>query len=288
MASPHDAFVGGAGAPEGDARPAAPVGVGEPPREGLGILGGSFNPPHRGHVELARHALCELGLERVLLMPANVSPGKPVEEDPNSAHPEHRLEMCRLVALGVEGVEACALEIEREAPSYTVDTLRALHDEHPDTALTFILGADVASTLPTWHEAAALPALARFAVALRMGGRTIIEPDHVGLPTRGWRSRPKAGWPKRGRAPKARVTRLRSGLSFSIVRLHMPMIDISSSLVRERVRRGLPVEELVGRPVASYIAEHGLYRATDPTGAGKTGRTASGDVAAVPADGGDA
>lgn len=255
MASPHDAFVGGAGAPEGDARPAAPVGVGEPPREGLGILGGSFNPPHRGHVELARHALCELGLERVLLMPANVSPGKPVEEDPNPAHPEHRLEMCRLVALGVEGVEACALEIEREAPSYTVDTLRALHDEHLDTALTFILGADVASTLPTWHEAAALPALARFAVALRAGGRPIIEPDHIGFP---------------------------------IVRLHMPMIDVSSSLVRERVRHGLLVDELVGRPVASYIAEHGLYRATDSTGAGETGRTASGDVAAVPVDGGDA
>ena len=121
----------------------------------LGILGGSFNPPHRGHVELARHALRELGLERVLLMPARISPGKPVEEEPNPAHPEHRLEMCRLAAVGVEGVEACALEIEREGPSYTVDTLRALHDEHPDTELTFILGADVASTLPTWHEAAA-------------------------------------------------------------------------------------------------------------------------------------
>ncbi len=194
----------------------------------LGILGGSFNPPHRGHIELARHALGELGLSRVLLMPAHVSPGKPVEQETNRAHPEHRLQMCRLAAVGVEAIEACPLEIEREAPSYTVDTLRALHDEHPDTALTFILGADVASTLPTWHEAAALPALAHFAVALRVGGSHAIEPDRVGLP---------------------------------IIRLHMPMIDVSSSLVRERVRRGLPVEELVGRPVAAYIAEHGLYRA---------------------------
>ena len=198
----------------------------------LGILGGSFDPPHRGHIELARHALRELGLSRVLLMPARVSPGKPVEGDPNPAHPEHRLAMCRLAAGGVEGVEACALEIERDAPSYTVDTLRALHDEHPDIALTFILGADAASTLPDWHEAAELPALARFAVALRVGERPIIEPDRVGFP---------------------------------IVRLHMPMIEVSSSLVRERVRRGLPVEELVGSAVASYIAEHGLYRA--PIGA---------------------
>ncbi len=272
MASPHDA-VGRGGAPEGDAHPTAPVGAGEPSRGGLGILGGSFNPPHRGHVALARHALRELGLGRVLLMPARVSPGKPVEDEPNPAHPQDRLEMCRLVAEDVEGVEACALEVERDGPSYTVDTLRALHDEHPDTELTFILGADVASTLPTWYEAAALPALARFAVALRVGGRPIAEPDRVGLPTRGWRSRPQAGEP---------------GPSFSIVRLHMPMIDVSSSLVRERVRRGLSVEELVGRAVASYIAEHGLYRARNPTGGRGIGSVASGGMAPVRANGGDA
>jgi len=221
----------------------------------LGILGGSFNPPHRGHIELARHALRELGLRRVLLMPARVSPGKPVGEQPNAAHPEHRLEMCRLAAAGVEGVEACPLEIERKAPSYTVDTLRALHDEHPDTAFTFILGADVASTLPTWREAAALPALAQFAVALRVGGRPIVEPDQIGFP---------------------------------IVRLHMPMIDVSSSLVRERARRGLPIEELVGRPVASYIAAHGLYRGTDSVGTGEIGRTGNGNVATARAVGGEA
>ena len=215
---------------------------------GLGILGGSFNPPHRGHVELARHVLRELGLERVLLMPARISPGKPVEDERHPAHPEHRLEMCRLAATGVEGVEACGLEIEREGPSYTVDTLRALHARHPDTSLTFILGADVASTLATWHEAAALPALASFAVALRVGGRPITEPSHVGLP---------------------------------IIPLHMPMIDASSSLVRERVRRGLPVEEMVGSAVASYIAEHGLYHDPDLAGVGEVGGigAASGDAA---------
>ncbi len=272
MASSHDA-VGRGGAPEGDAHAAAPVGTAELSRGGLGILGGSFNPPHRGHIELARHALRELGLGRVLLMPARVSPGKPVEDEPNSASPQHRLEMCRLAAAGIEGVEACALEIEREAPSYTVDTLRALHDEHPDTALAFILGADVASTLPAWHEAAELPALASFAVALRGGGRPIVEPDRVGFPTRGWRPRPEASEP---------------GASFSIISLHMPMIDVSSSLVRERARRGLPIGELVGEPVASYIAEHGLYRATGPAGgAGETGNTASGDVAPARAHGGE-
>jgi nicotinate-nucleotide adenylyltransferase len=188
------------------------------------VLGGTFNPPHRGHVALARHALEELGLERVLLMPARLSPGKPAEEEPNPAHPEHRLEMCRLAVAGVERVCACALEVERDGPSYTVDTLRALHGAHPDTDITFILGADIARTLPTWHEHRELPALARFAVALRPG----VEPEPVGFP---------------------------------LVPLRMPMIEVSSSVVRERVRGGLPVEELVGPAVATYMIEHGLYQA---------------------------
>ena len=204
-------------AASGDVR----VGTGMP-TGGLGILGGTFNPPHCGHVALARHALRELGLERVLLMPARLSPGKPVEDDPG---PEHRLEMCRLAVAGIEGVRACALELERDGPSYTVDTLRALHAAHPPAALTFILGADVAATLPTWHEAGALPALARFAVALRPGA----EAREIG--------------------------------GFTLVPVHMPMIEASSSLVRARVRRGESVVELVGAEVASYIAAHGLYRA---------------------------
>jgi nicotinate-nucleotide adenylyltransferase len=213
------------------------------PAGGLGILGGSFNPPHRWHVELARHALRELGLERVLVMPARISPGKSVEDDPG---PQHRLEMCRLAAAGVEGVQACALEVEREGPSYTVDTLRALHAAHPHTTLTFILGADVASTLPAWHEVAELPALARFAVASRPDIEYRLDPP-----------------------------------GFPIVHLRMPMIDASSSLVRERVRRGLPVEDLVGPTVTAYISEHHLYRGAGTAGAeagsgpGRSDRTAA-------------
>jgi nicotinate-nucleotide adenylyltransferase len=199
----------------------------------VGVLGGSFNPPHRGHIELARHARAELALDRVLLVPARISPGKPVEDDPG---PERRLDMCRLAAARVEGVEVCALEIEREGPSYTVDTLRNLHAAHPHTALTFILGADVASTLPAWREASELPALARFAVALRPDIER--HPDPAGLP----------------------VAHHHDPAGFPIVHLQMPMIGASSSLVRERVRRGLPVEDLVGPAVAGYIAEHGLYK----------------------------
>jgi nicotinate-nucleotide adenylyltransferase len=218
-----------------DPRDVAPAGVGDVRGVRLGVLGGSFNPPHRGHLALARQALGELGLDRVLLVPARTSPGKPVEEDPG---PAHRMEMCRLAAVGVEGVRVCALELEREGPSYTVDTLRALHAAHPRVALTFILGADVAATLPTWHEARALPALARFAAALRAGG-------------------PRAGEPSITEPPSS---------GFPLVPLHMPLMEVSSSQVRRCVRRGQPIAELVGSAVDAYIAAHGLYRA--PSGAG--------------------
>ncbi len=216
--------------PPGAPTPSGPLHQASPPgAEGscarLGVLGGTFNPPHRGHLALVRHARRELDLQRVLLMPARLSPGKPAEDDPG---PTHRLEMCRLAAADVEGVDVCALELERDGPSYTVDTLRALHAAHPDADLTFILGADVAATLPAWHESGELPALARFAVALRVGGPPITEPQPTGFP---------------------------------LVPLCTPMIEVSSSLVRERVHRGLPVQELVGPAVASYIATHGLYRA---------------------------
>ncbi len=233
---------------------AAPAGAastdsGDRPVARLGVLGGTFNPPHRGHLALARHAGQELGLERVLLMPVRISPGKPVDDDPG---PRRRLEMCRLAAAGFEGVDTCALEIEREGPSYTVDTLRALHAAHPHTELTFIVGADVARTLPSWHAHRELPALARFAVALRPG----VEPEEVLEAVAAVSAQPGARLP----GPEPFSRHLRMGF------LNMPTIDVSSSLIREHVRCGLPIEELVGPAVGAYIAEHRLYRA--PTGAG--------------------
>ena len=105
----------------------------------LGILGGTFNPPHLGHLAIARDALRELALDRVVLMPARMPPHKPVERDPGSAA---RLAMCRLLVAGAEDVSVCAHELERDGPSYTVDTLGAIHASHPDAELTVIVGAD--------------------------------------------------------------------------------------------------------------------------------------------------
>jgi nicotinate-nucleotide adenylyltransferase len=201
----------------------------------VGILGGTFNPPHLGHVALARTARRELQLERVLLVPARLPPHKPGgEEDPGA---EHRLRMCRLAVEGLAGLSVSAVEIERDGPSYTVDTLNELNASHPDTELTLILGADIASTLPAWREPARLLELARVAVAPRVGTPPQSVLDAL------------AAVPAGGRAA-ARV-------SF----LEMEPVAISSSAVRARVAAGEPIEQLVTDAVAAYIAEHHLYRA---------------------------
>jgi nicotinate-nucleotide adenylyltransferase len=229
----------------------------------LGVLGGTFNPPHLGHLALARHAQRQLGLERVLLVPAHTSPGKAGGgHDAHDPGPEQRLQMCRLAVADAEAalpgepstparsrpggdgglagarVCVCAVEIERGGVSYTVDTLSALHDRHPHAQLTLIVGADVARTLGSWREPARVLELAGVAVAERPGtqrGGVLEALAELGDPSAG--------------AGRARV-------SF----VEMPAVEISSSLVRERAARGEPIEQLVGGPVASYIAEHRLYR----------------------------
>jgi nicotinate-nucleotide adenylyltransferase len=205
----------------------------------IGILGGTFNPPHRGHLAVARHALQELALEHVLLVPAHTSPYKAAQHaGPTGAYgggdpgPKHRLRMCQLAFDGMPGLSVCAIEIERGGLSYTVDTLTSIHDSHPDAELTFIVGADTASTLSSWRQPAQLLELARLAVAARAGAAQQRVLDALA-----------------GVAPAARVSFLR-----------MPAIAVSSSLVRERVAAGASIDELVGPDVAGYIAEHGLYR----------------------------
>ena len=208
----------------------------------VGILGGTFNPPHLGHVALARHARAELGLERVLLMPANIAPNKgAVSDDPG---PEHRLAMCRLTVAREAGLEASALEIERGGTSYTVDTVQAIHDTHPDSELTLIVGADTARTLPSWRESARLLSLVRLAVA----ERDEADPSQ---------DAPASLSSSSASLPSALGIDSQPG----VVRLRMSKLAVSSSAVRELLAAGRPVVQLVGEAVAGYIAEHGLYRA---------------------------
>ena len=196
----------------------------------LGILGGTFNPPHLGHLAIARNARDELDLDRVLLMPAHSIAHKHAGADPGA---EHRLRMCRLLvehASDASGLSVCALEVERGGSTYTVDTLEQLHDRHPHARLTLIMGADTARTLPSWREPARLLALADLALVRRTGVS-----DQAVLQS----------------VPRPERVRF----------LDMPLLEVSSTAVRELLARGEQVDELVGGAVAGYIAEHGLYRA---------------------------
>ena len=196
----------------------------------IGVFGGTFNPPHIGHLACARAALAELGLERLLLMPVAQPPHKEAEADPGV---EHRLAMCRLAAAGDERLEVSTLEAERGGPSFTVDSLRALNQGHPQDELTFVAGGDMAASLPGWREPEEVLRLARFAVAERSG------------------------------AERERVEEAVSGLRGAGERLcffDMPRVDVSSSAVRRALAEGRPVRDLIPDAVAGYIDEHGLYR----------------------------
>ena len=117
-----------------------------------GILGGTFNPPHLGHLAIARHAR-DGARPRAGAADARAHPAAQGRASDDPGPLEHRLRDVRAAAAdGAPAVAVCALEIERGGPSYTVDTLRSIHASHPDAELTFIVGADTASTLPTWRE----------------------------------------------------------------------------------------------------------------------------------------
>jgi nicotinate-nucleotide adenylyltransferase len=181
-------------------------------------------------VQVALHARRQLGLERVVLMPAGSPPHKPAAADPG---PQHRLRMCRLAVAGIAGLSVCELELVRGGPSYTVDTLDAMHASHPDAELTLIVGADTARTLPAWHEPARLLTLARLAVATRSGSDRASVLDAVASIDDGSHPAPQF--------------------------LEMEAIELSSSMVRDRAARGLALAGLVPDAVAGYIAEQRLY-----------------------------
>lgn len=193
-----------------------------------------FNPPHVGHLALARAAASGLGLRRVLLTPVLIPPHKPAKWEPGA---EHRLRMCQLAIDDDSRLGVCTLELERPGPSYTIDTLRSIHTSDPDAELTLIVGADMASTLVSWREPHEILKLANLAVAERedTSRRDVLD----------------ALTPLGGEARTEFV--------------EMPRLDISSSMVRKRLTAGEPIEELVGNKVAAYIAEHELY-GRQPTG----------------------
>jgi nicotinate-nucleotide adenylyltransferase len=193
----------------------------------VGLLGGTFNPPHLAHLVCAQEALLQLGLDRVLLVPVGIAPHKVTEADPGV---EHRVAMCEAAVAGDERFGVSRADADRAGPSYTVDLLRELSGADE---LTFIVGGDMAHSLPAWRDPEGVLALARLAVAEREGVRRADISE--------------------------RLAALR-GAAERVCFFDMPRLDISSSLIRRRAAAGVTVRYLVPEPVAAYIEREGIYR----------------------------
>jgi nicotinate-nucleotide adenylyltransferase len=194
----------------------------------LGILGGAFNPPHLGHLVCAQEALVQLELDRVVFVPVGVPPHRELDYDPGA---ELRLEMAELAVAEDDRFTTSRIELDREGPSYTADTLEQLRSDSPDDELFLILGGDQAAALATWHEPEKVLERATVAVFERVSwGRNAI-------------------MIKIGRLPGAERVRY----------LDMPLLQISSSAIRRRVREGEPIRYLVPEKVASFIETKELY-----------------------------
>ena len=196
---------------------------------GIGVLGSAFNPPHLGHLALAQEALWQLGLEEVILVPTGEAPHKRIADDPGR---ELRLAMTRLAAADDSRFTISTLEVEREGPSYTYETLEQLARERGDRELVFVMGADAAVGLESWREPRRVTELARLAVARRAG---VSDADVAAV--------------MRSLDADGRATML-----------EMPQFGVSSSAVRERAAAGRPLRYLVPESVARFIEEKGIYR----------------------------
>ena len=196
----------------------------------IGLMGGSFNPLHRGHIALARAALESGKVERVLFLPT----GNPPHKKEGLADKFDRLRMVELAVEHEAGMAVCREEIDRDGVIYTVDTLAALKRKMPDCTLTYLIGADTLRALSTWRRVETVIERCKFLVMMREGE------------TRGEVIRLAGLWTSRG-----------AQIDF----LDARKMDISSTQIREYIQKNQPFDALVPGAVAAYIRERGLYGA---------------------------
>lgn len=192
--------------------------------ERLGIFGGTFDPPHVGHLVTAVNVRHELALDRVLLVVNDQPWQKLGTRDITPA--ADRYAMVEAAVGSVDGLEASRIEIDRGGMSYTADTLHALREHDPDCALFVVLGSDAAGGLPTWERADEVRSLATIVVVERPGTRE---------------AEPPPGW--------------------SWVRVEVPRLEVSSTDLRARVADGRPLDYLLTPDVIAAVERRGLYRA---------------------------
>jgi nicotinate-nucleotide adenylyltransferase len=186
----------------------------------VGLFGGSFDPIHHGHLLVAQAAAETLGLGEIRFVPAREQPFKAGD---HAASAEDRAAMVERAVEGAAGMRLERIELDRVGPSYTVDTLRALHAREPGTSFVLLVGSDAATGLPRWHEAPEVGRLARIVAFGRAGDTGGALPPGIEL-------------------------------------ISVPAVEISSTAIRERVRRGQSIRYWVPDAVAEFIAARGLYR----------------------------
>lgn len=199
-------------------------------RQRLGIMGGTFDPIHFGHLVAAEEALVQFNLDKVIFMPT----GSPVAKlDVEVSAAEHRYLMAVLATAGNPDFDVSRMEVDRAGLTYTIDTLRALRELHgPAAELFFITGADAVWEIVEWKDAADVAGLATFIAATRPGyDLTAARGAHEHAQTR-----------------------------FRIEYIEVPALAISSTDLRERVATGRPIRYLTPDSVVAYIEKHGLYR----------------------------
>ena len=196
----------------------------------IGVLGGTFDPIHNGHLLMAEEAMARLNLTMVLFVPA----GQPwLKVDSPISAAEHRVQMVHLAIADKPYFKLSGMEIERAGPSYTVDTIAELRSQLDEgDELFFILGQDNLTQLPQWKEPSRLVEMCYLVAVPRPGSPS---PDLKAL---------EAAIP---------------GVSQRVMLMDKPVIDISASVIRDRVAWGLSIHHLVPEPVSKYIRKHGLY-----------------------------
>ena len=199
----------------------------------IGIVGGSFDPVHTGHLVIAQDALERLELEEVVFIPAAIPPHK---QHLRRVSAEHRLNMLRLATEGDIRFSVSEIEVERGGVSFSVDTVSALKEHHPDVEWVLIVGSDTLVELHTWHRIDDLLKMCTVATLLRPGERCIDSiRDKIALPEL-----------------------QRERLLENLIEAHV--MEISSTEIRMRIAEGLGIRYLVPPEVEMYICEHGLYR----------------------------
>jgi len=193
----------------------------------IGVLGGTFDPVHLGHLIIASHAADTLALDIVLFMPAQTPPHK---RERIVSPIDHRVAMVKLAIAGDARFAFSGLDLTTDEPSYTADLVERLAGAHPGSEIFFIAGADSLRDFPTWYQPERILRHARLAIA----GRPGVTID--------------------GRMLNA-MPNLRNRTSI----FESPLIEIAATAIRDRVRAGKSIRYLVPQPVEHYIAEHGLY-----------------------------